>query len=380
MGVALDGHERREPDGSVLGHPSHVVPAEIDQHQVLGALLWIGRQLIGEDQVLLGGGAARPGARDRPQRHLPLLDPNQDLGRAADDPDLVAVQVVEIGCRVERSEVAIGQEGIWGAELKPPGEHGLEGISRRDVLLDPAHVFPEARVRVRRGGGGQRWRGLEGERTQGGGGPQAVEPVLDPGLGAGVEPGELALLRVRRHLHVGDHGRAIVEVIEDQQRVGHHHDRVRQIAVIGWGVGELLDGADDVVPEIAHRAAGEAGKTGDDDRRVLPEQSPQVLERRHIGLDHCPASTGRPARALPASVAEHLAGIGRQEGVPGPALPSLERFQQEAVRAAMQLREGGHRCIAVHHHFAGHRHHAGSRPRALGEPGEGRGHRAAATR
>ena len=48
-----------------LGHPADVVAAEVHQHEVLGALLGVGRQLLGERRVLLRRRAARAGAGDR---------------------------------------------------------------------------------------------------------------------------------------------------------------------------------------------------------------------------------------------------------------------------------------------------------------------------
>ena len=43
--VPLDGHERGEPHRPELRHPPDVVPAQVHQHQVLGPLLGVGRQL-----------------------------------------------------------------------------------------------------------------------------------------------------------------------------------------------------------------------------------------------------------------------------------------------------------------------------------------------
>ena len=51
-------------DRAVAGHAAHVVAAQVDQHDVLGPLLGIGQQFLGQPAVfLLGlrrGGACRP--------------------------------------------------------------------------------------------------------------------------------------------------------------------------------------------------------------------------------------------------------------------------------------------------------------------------------
>ena len=45
VGVGLDGHERLDLDRAVLAHPAEVVAAEVDEHDVLGALLLVLEQL-----------------------------------------------------------------------------------------------------------------------------------------------------------------------------------------------------------------------------------------------------------------------------------------------------------------------------------------------
>ena len=63
--VGLDAHERLDLDRAVLAHAPEVVAAEVDEHHVLGPLLLVGQQLVGDPAVLVGGAAARAGAGDR---------------------------------------------------------------------------------------------------------------------------------------------------------------------------------------------------------------------------------------------------------------------------------------------------------------------------
>ena len=85
MAVALDlhvlahGHRPRPRD------PAQVVAPEVDEHHVLGALLRVALELLGEQRVLAGVGAARPGPGDRVGRQLVALDLEQQLGGGADD-------------------------------------------------------------------------------------------------------------------------------------------------------------------------------------------------------------------------------------------------------------------------------------------------------
>ena len=215
-----------------------------------------------------------------PERDLAILDPDQDLGRAADDLDVVAVEVVEIGRGVERPEIAVGEERVGRRDLEPPRQYRLEGVARRDVLLDAAHVVLEALVRIGRRGRRQRARKLDGERPDRAAEGEAAEPVVDAGLGGGVEPAQLGVVGLGVHLHVRDDRGPIVQVVQHEQRVGHHHQGVRQVAIVGRRIGERLDRADDVVAQIAHRAAGEPGEPRHVHRRVPAKQRAQMLERR----------------------------------------------------------------------------------------------------
>jgi hypothetical protein len=63
--VTLDDHLVGDLDAAGLGDAADVVARQIDQHHVLGAFLRVGQQFFGVAPVLLGRGAARPGAGQR---------------------------------------------------------------------------------------------------------------------------------------------------------------------------------------------------------------------------------------------------------------------------------------------------------------------------
>jgi len=77
--VAFDLHLLTHLDRPGLGDPADIITAEVDQHQVLGAFLLVGQQLGLEGGIFGLVGTARPGAGDRPHRHLAVLEPGQDL-------------------------------------------------------------------------------------------------------------------------------------------------------------------------------------------------------------------------------------------------------------------------------------------------------------
>ncbi len=59
---------------------------------MLGQLLGIGEEAVAVRGILECGLAARPRARDRPDRHLAVAHPDQDLGARADDRKSVELQ------------------------------------------------------------------------------------------------------------------------------------------------------------------------------------------------------------------------------------------------------------------------------------------------
>ena len=304
---------------------------------------------------------------DGPQDDLAVLDPDQDLGRAAHDVDVVTVEIVQVGSGIERAEVPVGEERVGGRQVEPPRQHGLKGVSGRDVLLDPSHIVLEPLVRVwRRGlraGLGQ----LERKRADGHRPRQTAEPVLDAHLCLLEQAPQLRLRCARRDLDVGDHRGPVVHVVEDQQGVGDHQNRIRKVPIVRWRRRQRLDRAYDIVAQVSDGPPGEAGEAGDLDRGVLSHGAAKVVQRRHVPLGQLPTCGRRPAFAETAAVAEDLARVGCQKGVAGPTLSALERFEQETVRSPVDLAERRDRCVAVEDDLARYRDDAGGALRSTDE-------------
>ena len=69
LAVALDEELIGDFDAADLGDAADIVAAEIEQHQMLGALLGIGEQLLLERLVFVRRGAAPPRAGERANGH-----------------------------------------------------------------------------------------------------------------------------------------------------------------------------------------------------------------------------------------------------------------------------------------------------------------------
>ena len=290
------------------------------------------------------------------------------------------MQVVQVGRRVERSKIAVGQKRVRGGDLQPARQHGLEGVARGDVLLDAPNVILESLVGIGRDRRRKARHVVELERRRRTRLGQAREPAFDSVRRCVEESSQLGLARVVRHFHVRDDRGAVVEIVEDEERVGDHEHGVGQAAIVGRGVGKMLDRSHDVVAEIPHGPAGKARQAGHRDRGMPPQRAADVLQRGDVAVDHVPTRGRRPPRALAVSVSEHFSRVGGQKRVSGPPLAALQRLQKKSVRPPVELGEGGHRRVAVEHHLPRHGHHPARGASALGEGREAGGHCGAATR
>ena len=146
---ALDLHALHELDRADLGDAPDVVAPEVDEHDVLGALLRVGEELLLEREVLLGRLAAAPRSRERAHRHRPVLEAHHRLGARPGDARAVRlagrgrqIEEVHVRRRIEQPHRAIDVEGVAaGARHRErAGEDDLEGVARGDVLLRPANA------------------------------------------------------------------------------------------------------------------------------------------------------------------------------------------------------------------------------------------------
>ncbi len=238
---------------------------------MLGALLGVGQELLGDARVLGGVGAARPGAPDRPRRHVPPAHGQQRLGRRARDLEVQEVQEVHVGARVDHAQAPVDRENgrrrprRSSAARAPPGTRRPRATysTMRDTItrLEPGalHVRRERRARAGRG----RLAHRTGAREQ-------APRLGDRPVGVLVGRVEIAVVGVDVDQH---RDREVAQVVEDHQHVGEHQRHVGQADRSGVGLAERLHRAHEVVAEVAHRAAGE--------RRHLGER--RLAERAHLG-------------------------------------------------------------------------------------------------
>jgi hypothetical protein len=115
------------------GHAAQVVAAQVDEHHVLGPLLGVALQAVGEGVVLGRRGAARPRAGDRVRGHAVALDPDQQLRARPDDGELRHPDEEEVRARVDAAQRAVERHGV---ERLAADDRPLEGLAAGDDDLD----------------------------------------------------------------------------------------------------------------------------------------------------------------------------------------------------------------------------------------------------
>src|SRR6476620_3542460 len=188
-------------------------------------------------------------------------------------------------------------------------------------------------------------------------GLEPIQPGIDSGDRTRIKTAKLRSRGAPANVYSLYHRGSVEQVVQHQQGVDHHEDGVGQTAVVWRGGRQRLDATNDVVPDIPYCPAGEAGQTWHLDRRVPAHGLGQVVQRSHIGILQLPSGARGPSGALPSLIPKHLGGIGGKKGVPGPALASLQRFEQKSVPPLVKLGERGDRSVAIQQDLMGDGNH-----------------------
>lgn len=145
----------RHGDRTGPGHRPQVVAQQVDDHQVLGAVLLARRQLSPQRRVSRGGRAARPGALDRPRLDGAVrADQQEPLGRAAQHRQIAEPQVCPVRHRLAPPQRPVGRPRIEVARHRDRvGQADLIRLAGPDLRLarrDQPQVVVPAVPRRRR--------------------------------------------------------------------------------------------------------------------------------------------------------------------------------------------------------------------------------------
>ena len=161
----------------------------------------------------------------------------------------------------------------------------------------------------------------------------------------GVAIGVLRVLPV--HTLAADHLDGHVPVVEDEDLVEEHEVDVRQVAVVGRAVRQVLDEAHHVVGHVADGAAGEARQPRHVGQAELRQVAAELVQRV-LGGQRALAAVLRDAHDAAAAL-ERGERRGAQDGETADVFGPAGTLQQEAVAVARNLLEREHRGQRVRH-------------------------------
>jgi hypothetical protein len=282
--VALDHHLVGYPDRARCRYAADIVAAQVDQHDMLRALLGVGEQLGGDRGVLSGRG---------PRGRVPAIgrsvivvpdSPHEDLGEAPDHVMIGKIEIEHVRRRVEAAQRPVERNR---RRRKGPRralrDLDLHAVAGEHVFLRAPDGFEELGFAER-----ARQRGL---RHLSGRIFLALQQFL--GQWSREARAQLCKPRVRcrvrvRIARVGvDHEIELAhDVVDDGELVGDQQQHVRSSERIGL-VGSKrarLDVPDGLVPEISDEPSAEAQRRRH--RRNALAREPLLHERKRIGVLH----------------------------------------------------------------------------------------------
>ena len=353
VGEPLEAHELRDAHRAVGADAADVVSAQIDEHHVLGALLLVAFELLGQAKILFRAAPARAGPRDRMRLDMRPLDADQHFRRRPDEGDATHSDEIHVRRRVDVPERAVNGERIGGdLGFEALREHHLIDLAGGDVLLRRAYLRFEplagvVRAHVERG------RGLAaGDREI------ALELALEK---LNFRAGELIQrleVVVARDARVGDDEDSVLDVIESQYCLEQHEaGRVRAVSALPQVAEHRLEPRRGAIPQIAHRPTREA-------RQIRHGRRPEIGHQAAERVEEWPVRFGQRAAALDrraaAPGAQDQKRVLAEERIPADVLSALDAFEQECVVGILgdlqKRRDGsqqiGHQLLADRHERA----------------------------
>ena len=335
VAVALDGKGFGHLHRAGLGDAPDVVARQVDQHDVLGALLRVVDEFQFGGLVEFRRGAARPRTGQRADGDLLFAVahaflPHQDFRRGRDHVEITEVVIEHVGRRVQRTQRAVQRQRRFGVALADALAdlhlHEVAACNQLLGLFDGRDVVGLGKGALGRMGLGR----LDLRCTDG-----VLELLLQfahAPLGVGIGLG-------LRRIGVDDQVQLARQVVDDGQFLALQQQDVGAAQRVGRaGLFELLlDVANRVVTEVAGQAAAETRQS----------RSQRHLETLLIGLDEVqriafgrfdhPAFRDDFGARLGAETAGTNQRACRQsdEAVAAEALAADHGFQQEAVFAAV---------------------------------------------
>ena len=266
--IALDLLQHGDPDAAELGNASDIVAAEVDQHPVLGEFLLISEQFPLQGQVLILVPSPPPGSCDRTHERPAIFAAHHDLRRGAQQGGIVPLEIEEVGRGIQSPEAAVDLERVHLHRfLEPLGQDHLEDVAGEDMLLRPVYRRLEGLSRAIRlhplGDGAlrERVKGVE-DILSDNGTAQGAFQLIQPALGVLPDGLPLLLRLPGADVGVGYEKEPVLGVVKGDQHIVEMQPGIGELRLPRMPVGNVLDVADRVVAQVAHRPAGQRRQAG----------------------------------------------------------------------------------------------------------------------
>src|SRR6185437_1652553 len=143
--VAFHEHEVADAHGAEVAYAANVIAAEIDEHDVFGALFFVGAQFLLQAQVFGFIFTALTSSGDGAVLKLVASNADQHFRRRAENGHVSHAEEVHIRRGIHAAQRTIDAERRHtGIKLKAERRHGLKDVTGHDVFLDSLNGLEEA--------------------------------------------------------------------------------------------------------------------------------------------------------------------------------------------------------------------------------------------
>ena len=148
MRIALDLHKLGYLNCAWLADSPDIITPQVNEHDMLSALLLVVSELFFQSRILGGVLAAAAGAGDGMGGYRAIFNSYQKLGGGSRDIEITQVKVVHVGRRVNGAQSPIYGKGTSIGTPRPAlGQNSLNYIAGKDVLLGLGHYALERCLR-----------------------------------------------------------------------------------------------------------------------------------------------------------------------------------------------------------------------------------------
>src|SRR6185312_5644523 len=316
--------------GAEVAYAANVIAAEIDEHDVFGALFFVGAQFLLQAQVFGFIFTALTSSGDGAVLKLVASNADQHFRRRAENGHVSHAEEVHIRRGIHAAQRTIDAERRHtGIKLKAQRRHGLKDVTVHDVFLDSLNGLEEAvflygdvdfQLAL------ARFVRLEKFARQ-----RLRELLFNAGNvthGAGIG----LLGRLVAHIGRGNDEDLMPNVVKRQQPVKEHEHAVRQFEVVFGSLREFFQLAHGIVRKEADGAGGERRQSGKVSRFVLTQQAVQNFKGIAFKLL---ARLTLFQRDVVAASAQHHIRTYAKESVAANFFAALYGFKQEGVGRAL---------------------------------------------